>query len=141
MYRVVLPTIIINYKEKVEFSFVYRSTILEFLCSCSNCNTKSSKQFHNVDERSLSMYKRARLLSLCRVMVERKYFLSRRILEKLRYTEVIFFSWISLPGQCPGMLGPRYAFVCLSIYPLHPFICPYYISPFSVHPFVHPFIH
>ena len=30
MYRVVLPTIIINYEEKVEFSFVYKSTILGF---------------------------------------------------------------------------------------------------------------
>ena len=65
---------------------------------------------NNVDERSLSMYKRARLLSLCCVMVERKYFLSRRILKKLRYAEAIFFSWISLPGQCPGMPGPRYAY-------------------------------
>ena len=71
------------------WSFSYRSTILEFLCSCANCNTKSSKEFHNLDVRSLSMYKRARLLSLCWVMVKRKYVLSLRRLEKLRSTEAV----------------------------------------------------
>ena len=61
-------------------------------------------------------------------MVERKYVLSLRRLEKLRSTEAVEVLIVSaiwkhalkvpfnfpgtfLPGQCPGMLGPRYAYV------------------------------
>ena len=75
MYRVVLPTIIINYKEKVEFSFVYRSTILEF-CAPVQTEIPNLPNSSIMWTKDLSMYKRARLLSLCCVMVERKYFLS-----------------------------------------------------------------